>query len=213
MKRLLCFAILYCIGYVPAYASDFDVSLMPMYNTYTAKSLDNELAIRGQVGYKKLYLWVGYEEPVVSFGGQKCVDVDVIGGGFGVQAHKWNGFKAHLDTGYYWVNTSLREAWYIDGAQLAFGEFLGVFGDDYLWDNYRYDLDGGIGGKIGVSYTWNVARFGITFNVGYRYLKLNQEIYGWNGVYDAAAPHWEVFRYQSFSCIETGFTIQYRRKK
>ena len=212
MKRLLFLLFLF----LPFNASAVELSVMPFHATYQSNNLDNDTGIRLQLGHANYFLWGSLESSLVRFGGQQCVDVQLIGAGLGVKTKPFHGFSLSLDGGYFFTDHKIHKSFYFDGAWYAFAEHLiwqdGTAQHRTHWDHYDYQLKDGFGGSVGAAYRKSFFDDRLTLGclVGYRYLRLEQAIRGWNGAFDASLPHWEVFRDQDFSSIFTGLIIGWK---
>ena len=213
MKHMKRFLLLLILLLPPSSVTALELSVIPYHATYQSDNLDNDLGIRVQLGHKNYYLWGSMETPLLRFGGQQCVDIQLLGLGWGVKTKSYGGFSLFIDGGYFLTDYKTLWAFHFDGAHYAFSTILGISTGDsryYFWDHYDYRLKDGFGGAIGMSYSkvFFEDHLSLGVMVGYRYLRLEQSVWGWNGTFDPSQPHWEVFRYQDFSSIYGGIVIR-----
>lgn len=195
-----------------------EIGIGPVYTLYNSNEMESSLGLKGTYSARRMaqsaqhiYLWASAEELLRRYGGQECIDLRLFGIGLGIEKEMWREFQFHIDGGYFDPHAKTRPAFHADGAWYAF-RILGPYGDDFQWKHYGYDIDGGFGGSIGLSFNRDLTdQWAIGGGAGYRYLKLCESVYGWNeDVYDGSKPHWEIYQDTSFSGIQIGMKVSYR---
>lgn len=203
IKYLLTLFILLFAGKAQA----IDLLLEPVYSTYQNNNLDNALGVEIRVGYKNAFLWASYEAPLLRFGGQECIDLQILGAGIGARTPLYYGFRGFFGIGYYKISSTIKWPFYLDGYLYAFQEFLGTTQE---WEHVDYQIKDSMGSMIGVQYQKNITDdLFIGGMIDYRFLRASQSIYGWNGELDPEAMlHWEVSKYEKLSSIRVGIFLK-----
>lgn len=172
----------------------------PASHIYSSGSLDNSEGFDFEISHKNITADLSFEKAMLRFGGQEAQLIYLYGFSLGYKKSLKN-VEGFFQIGVYDSLTKSRDSFeHGDAAQYAFIEALGLRGDDYSWDNHRYGLDSSIGCNLGGQYLYHFTkRFSAGIGLTYRWLRLTESVYGWNGAYNPYDPHWEIFRDRNFS--------------
>ena len=178
-------------------AGAIEVGVAPVYHIYAPDSLlDNGKGLVLSGSLNDFFAELSYEDTLLRFGGQECVDIELYGLNIGYKRllpiKSFGNIEGFISLGYYYPDTQTRPAFHFDGAWYAFN-ILGPHGNDYHWDHYSYELHPDIGCTLGGRYLHPIGeRLTIGGGLSYRWLSLKEEVYGWNGAYHPSDPHWEI---------------------
>ncbi len=189
-KLLITLALLLITSF--AYAGDYEnlidkvekesfviVSLKPYYFI----PFDSEGELQPSVGVQLdlthrsgAFAFLSYEKDEFRLAGQGGLDIELLGLGLGYK-HKFdNCFSVFLDAG--WYEPIFNDGW-ITHMESPFAEGLWHKMSHeiwyYHWDYYKYELKGGVGGKVGVEFKKHIkGRVFFEASAAVRFLKLPQ---------------------------------------
>lgn len=184
MKKLLLVLFIMAIA---SMANAIEIELKP----YIFMPSDSERVIQTreglelQIGGDTFYGVAGYETGEIRFSGQRVGELPMAFAGFGFKDKLTDNFGFFIDAGYYQpLDTK---------AHKNFGNSQGLPGEGieyYLeknigikpnFQNYTVEYKGNIGARIGLEYNKQITkRFSLGATCGYRYLKSEEMIQGFN---------------------------------
>lgn len=180
-----------------------ELSVAPTYNLYEGGEMEAAFGLKATLGNERFYAFASGEELLRRYGGQECVDITLLGIGIGAQRELVEDLLVSFDFGWFIPDSATRPPFDYDGAWYAFSNTLGIsIGDPryHFWEHYSHDIKSNLGASIGISFRRPISkRFNLSIGIRYRYLKLSEAVYGWDGEYDGDAPHWEIFPNTNFS--------------
>lgn len=178
-------------------------------NIYKTVASDVESIVQSGSGLqislhrKSLYFYISKDVNQVRFAGQSGPDINLWSAGIGMK-RKIRYLTLSLDVGWYEPRFSKMgepqpypDTPFAEGLCRYLNKYL-MPDDGYpAWDYYSYNLQGAIGGKLGLSFEYPITDW-MSFNMttGYRYLKLLENIQGRNYPGNDPYPGYWTVRYE-----------------
>lgn len=167
------------------------------------------------VGWKWVYLWGSMDnENSIDYGGQGGVDFTVPGLGVGVRIPLVQYLTAYLEGGYFKPN--LQGGWF-EGVTptnesmniYGWGKTNGGYGYPY-WKYTKMEVYDGFGGEVGLALDYPLIwGINLTAKTGYRYLKLEQHLWGVNDKADTGVSGWAFSDQLDLSGMIMGVGLKY----
>lgn len=148
------------------------------------------------------FVWVSYEETVLTFGGQLMAEMKLYNMGVGVKKDGW-----YLKANYCYPKPNFFPS-YKEGLWLKINDILqpSYAPADYHDNNFAYEISDGIGIAAGTEYDFEITdSLYIYLSAEYRWLKLRSSITCEfpNGTY------WEIYHNEDFSAAVLNVGIKY----
>lgn len=201
------FAVLLLLPLTVKAESPFNVTVGLHQNVYFSDKLEAGPGISIKAG-KGLYLWGSYEKTLLRFGGQESVDITL--GGLGAGAKKdFEHVSLWIEGGWFQpMHVITRGEAYQEGAYIEMNQIVAPFRESWL--NYEYDLNGGIGGAVGLTLHYDLSTsWRVGLSTSYRYLRLGEWIVGHNGTVGPEIYHWQIYQERDFSAFQVGLSVTY----
>ncbi len=178
MKRLILIVFLLLLSTVPARSIELEARAGQMLYSDSELRAGNTIELR--IKHKGVFVFGGRDN-LLKYG--RYFNVDSVGIGFEYRVN--NNFKFYLMAGYYMPQYD-KNSFSREGLGYAQNRYWVPTHHTTWFDYYNVEFDSNIGGEVGFDFNrrvWKSLYFGIS--TGYRYLKINEFICGWN---DGGAP-------------------------
>lgn len=159
-----------------------------LYSIYSNENLEAGKGIKLSVSWEKLpiYPFASWEGTLLRFGGQEMADINLYGGGFGIEKKGWFG-----EFGYFLPKFNHRPS-HKEALWLEINRVLQpTYYADYFGNTFTYDISGNFG--IAFGKTFEIDRWSIS--IIYRWLKFQDVIM----CHFDSTSYWEVYSYRDFS--------------
>ncbi len=194
-------------------------------STYQTIASDSENIVQGGYGFQvslsknNWYMYASADKNPVRFSGQGGTDIDIYSIGIGLKHAFGENLNLFFDVGWYEPKyddsnqdtyDNAFETTLAEGLWIHLNDKLAGTGQEYKWQYYTLEYNGGIGGKIGIEYNKSVFKnTDLNISTRYRYLTLEEMIKGKN--YEGfTSGWWEYKEDRDFSGWQVSIGITYK---
>ena len=201
-----------------ARAKDFDFTIKGVYSVYQDRDLlEDGKGMKGELGWKFIYLWGSWERTELRLTGQRAGNVDLFGIGLGGKVALFKPLSIFLEAGYYIPDSELaRNAnRYWEGVYYKWYKTLDEVGCTpdlaRTYTDYRYELKSGFGGSVGLDFNQEIYR-GLHLNMfgGYRFLNLREDWDAYHPTNRSPGNYIQTKEKRSFSGGQFGAGLSYK---
>jgi len=223
-KLIIILSILLLLPISTTFASDIRLSYKATFPNSDALSTTG--GVEFEASHEGYLAWMSYEESMLRFVGQECVDISMFGMGLGYRLPIVKNLSVAIKGGYYKPFHNYRATYqeaiyrqmhaYVENAE---GQNWRDNGIDYDIASAEYDIYGGFGGEIEVN--WTVPLFdwlNLDLIAGWRYLNLKDRISAnINGLgpehddlSETGSPYHEFLQYRNWNGGVLGVSLTWR---
>ena len=222
MKKILIVLIAVAISVTSVvHADEWALEVIPHLSLPSNSDIESGWGIKGKLKFTpqddpqcpSLYLYGSYSTLYQRRFGQRAGDVQIYGGGLGLEAPITRWLSVYGDIGYFHPisdmekNTEEHEEvpyWYWRRFATSAGVPVPPFG------SYRYKLRGNVGGDVGLNLHYTYKRFATGLDIGYSFRRFEEHWYG--DFYDQrwGRCYWETKSREDFGGPLFGISIQFQ---
>jgi len=223
-RIILIFLTLVLVPGVLAADNKIHTSIKYYQTLYTWENLDAGCGVQVTVEHSRIpiYIYASQDSiPSLRYGGQGIGYIGITGYGVGFKHEVGKGLFLKIQGGWYDPQAEIEGAlikWVADGNN-GHAEALWIEQNQRLvppawsvrtFDYYRYELDPNFGFSISMSKLFHIyGNWSLGLDLGYRWLKFREAIYGSDGPYDPNNPGWEIFTDRDFSAAIFGVELRF----
>ena len=202
IKRLIIILFVLCVA-VPSHAWEVEGRVSRMLYDNPEIRAGNSIELR--VKNKGVFLF-GERDNLLMYG--SYFNIDSLGVGF--EHEVFDGLKLYAKAGVY-IPQYDEDGFFWEALYYRQIKYWVPPLKDHKFDNYNVNFDSEVGGEIGLDFkkrVWEDLHLGIT--AGYRYLRINEYICGWNDGGAAGVTGWILEQNVDFGGWNVGATVEWR---